>query len=186
MRKTFFILVGLLGVAALLLWISAIIPKHTPFATVSEAVTIELSCAETWQKLRNLELAHHYVPGIVRTEITTPQREGVGTSRKVYQNESKALDETVIEWSEGHGFEIRLHRGEQGAPPPFSDAFFTYSIEDTGQGNTRLTTCLRYRMRWGYLGQQIDQLLLRKQFQKRVATIAANLKQFYESTVESK
>ena len=81
-------------------------------------VVINMPREQAWSLLRDLSLAHNYVPGITRTEITTEKAEGPGASRRVFQSSGKGMDETIVEWNEGHGFLIRLHRGEKGAPPP--------------------------------------------------------------------
>ena len=88
--------------------------------TLSHSVVIEMPRAAAWSRLRDLTLAHNYVPGLVKTEVTTALREGVGASRRVYQTQARWIDETVTEWADGQGFLIRLHRGDQGAPPPFA------------------------------------------------------------------
>ena len=38
---------------------------------VTAQVVIDLPRAEAWDKLRDLSLAHNYVPGIVKTEIVS-------------------------------------------------------------------------------------------------------------------
>ncbi|MBP8926872.1 MAG: SRPBCC family protein [Pseudomonadales bacterium] len=146
-------------------------------------VTIALPRARAWEKLCDLGLAHHYVPGLVRTDITTSARIGVGASRRVYQSEARFLDETVIEWREGHGFVIRLHRGDQGAPAPFREATFRYWLDDAGDGNTSLCTTLAYTVRWGLLGKLLDRLVLAKAIRGSTRDVAICLKDFYERGV---
>ena len=36
-----------------------------------------------WEILRDLGIAHRYVPGLVRTEIRSAQTQGVGATRRV-------------------------------------------------------------------------------------------------------
>lgn len=144
-------------------------------------VLIDMPKNQAWTKLRDLSLAHNYVPGLVKTELTTEQTEGVGASRKVYQSETKGIDETVVEWEDGHGFLIRLHRGEDGPPPPFREAWFRYRLDDAGSGKTRLTTRLIYTVRWGGLGAWLERNLLRNAFRGVVRDVAVSLKLFYES-----
>ena len=84
---------------------------------VSEQIVIDLPRSEAWEKLRDISLAHNYVPGIAKTEIITEQTEGVGASRYVYRNPRSWIQETVEEWDEGSGFLIRLHKGDKPAPP---------------------------------------------------------------------
>lgn len=146
----------------------------------AEAV-IDLPLEQAWQKLRDLSLAHHYVPGLVKTEVTTRQSMGIGASRRVYQSQTRGIDETVVEWIDGHGFLIRLHRGDAGPPPPFRDAWFRYHLESAGSGKTRLTTRLIYTMRWGALGAWLERHLLRRAFRSTVRDVALSMKLFYET-----
>ena len=55
-------------------------------------IIIDLSQTKAWQRLRDLTLAHNYVPDVVRVEITTEKKEGVGASRKVFlRNNSSGM-----------------------------------------------------------------------------------------------
>lgn len=144
-------------------------------------VVMNVPREQAWEKLRDISMAHNYVPGIVKTEVTTGNKEGIGASRKVYQTETRGLDETVIEWNEGHGFLIRLHRGENGAPPPFKVASFRYRIEDAGNGQTALTTSLIFTMRWGVFGSFLHDRLLAGVFRSTIRDVALSMKAFYES-----
>ena len=145
------------------------------------SVLIAMPRAAAWEKLSDLSLAHHYVPGLVRSEIITATKMGLGASRRVYQSETRCIDETVIEWQEGQGFLIRLHRGDKGAPPPFREATFRYWLEDAGVDATRLTTTLAYTPRWGVLGRMLDRLLLAKAIRGSVRDVAICLRDFYQT-----
>ena len=144
-------------------------------------VVINMPREQAWMKLRDLGLAHNYVPGIIKTEITTEKKEGVGASRKVYQSEPKALDETVVEWKEGYGFLIRLHKGDTGSQPPFKEAFFRYHIDEAGNGQTALTTSLIYTMRWGWFGEFLQNRFLAGIFRSVIRDVAISMKAYYES-----
>lgn len=144
-------------------------------------VVINMPREQAWQLLKDLSLAHNYVPGITRTEITTAKTEGLGASRRVFQASGKGLDETVSEWYEGHGFLIRLHRDEKGAPPPFSQAAFRYRLDDAGHNCTALTTSLMFDMRWGVVGRFLYTRLLHKIFRGVIRDIAISMKQYYET-----
>lgn len=145
-------------------------------------LTLQMPRAEAWDKLRDLSLAHNYVPGLVKTQINTEIKEGVGASRKVFQTETRGIDETVVEWHEGSGFLIRLHRGEKGAPPPFKEAHFRYWLDDgEEEGTTLLTTSLIYTMGLGPLGRVLETLLLKRIFKSVISDVAISLRQFYES-----
>ena len=94
---------------------------------VSASSIIDMPRGNAWEKLRDITQAHHYVPGIVRTELVSDYAEGVGASRYVFRNAKSFIQETVTVWTDGTGFTIRLHRGEQPAPP-FRNAWFEYVL----------------------------------------------------------
>ena len=95
---------------------------------VSTRIVVDMPRAAAWEKLRDITVAHNYVPGIVNTRIVSERAEGVGASRYVYRNAKSFIQETVVEWEEGSGFLIRLHRGDKPAPP-FRNAWFRYQLD---------------------------------------------------------
>ncbi len=146
---------------------------------VTAQVIIGLPREVAWAKLRDISLAHHYVPGITRTQIVTDQLEGPGASRYVYRNASNYIQETVEEWQEGEGFTLRLHRGERPAPP-FQNALFRYHLADAGEGQTQLTATLTYDLPWGALGRWLEKRL-RRIVEATVRDVATAMKLYYES-----
>jgi hypothetical protein len=149
----------------------------------SHSYSLEMPLAReaAWQRLRDLSVAHHYVPGLTGTEIRTAQREGVGASRRVFQSGGKWLDETVTSWTEGQGFEIRLHRGEEGMVAPFREATFRYWLEDAGVSSTRLVLTLSYTLRWGVFGALLERLAMGRGVTGNLRDVALGLRDYYLS-----
>jgi uncharacterized membrane protein len=146
---------------------------------VSAQVVLDMPRAQVWEKLRDISLAHNYVPGIVKTEIVSEQREGVGASRYVYRNASSYIQETVIEWDEGHGFLIRLHRGDKPAPP-FRNAWFRYQLADEDADKTLFTASLEYELPWGFVGAWLEKRM-EKMVQATIKDVATSMKLYYET-----
>jgi hypothetical protein len=146
---------------------------------VSSQVVIDMPREQAWARLRDISLAHNYVPGIVRTEIVSPQTEGVGASRYVWRSARSYLQETVVEWREGEGFLIRLHKGDRPAPP-FRSASFRYQLADHGPDQTLFTASLQYEMPWGALGSWLEKKLA-KPVAATVADVATAMKLYYET-----
>ncbi|MCP5131295.1 MAG: SRPBCC family protein [Pseudomonadales bacterium] len=146
---------------------------------VSSQIALEMPREQAWEKLRDLSLAHNYVPGIVRTAIVSEQAEGVGASRYVYRNAKSYIQETVEEWSEGDGFLIRLHRGDKPAPP-FRRAWFRYALAEYGPDRTLLTVSLEYELPWGGLGAWLEKVM-EKTVQATIRDVAIAMKLFYET-----
>jgi hypothetical protein len=146
---------------------------------VSEQIVLDMPRGEAWEKLRNLSLAHNYVPGIVNTVIVSDQAEGIGASRYVYRNATSYIQETVMEWTDGAGFLIRLHRGDKPAPL-FRHARFRYQLADEGATKTLLATSLEYELPWGALGAWLEKRMA-KTVQATIADVALAMKLYYES-----
>jgi len=146
---------------------------------VTTQVVIDLPRDEVWNRLRDISLAHNYVPGIVKTEIVSAQAEGVGASRYVYRNAKSYIQETVVEWEQGQGFLIRLHRGDKPAPP-FRNAWFRYQLADQGPEQTLFTASLEFEMPWGALGDWLGKKM-EKVVANTVADVAAAMKLYYET-----
>ncbi len=146
---------------------------------VSTQLVLDMPRERAWEKLRDISLAHNYVPGIIRTAIVSEQREGVGASRHVYRNAKSYIQETVIEWDEGHGFLIRLHRGDKPAPP-FRNAWFRYRLDDEGADKTLFTASLEYELPWGALGALLEKRM-EKVVQATIDDVATAMKLYYET-----
>ena len=120
-------------------------------STVEASTELAMPRARAWEILRDLGIAHRYVPGLVRTEIRSMQTQGVGATRRVYRAKGEGLDETVVDWVDGHGFLLRLHKPDGTAPAPFAAASFRYRLDDVPghAGHARMTIALDYEPRWG-------------------------------------
>lgn len=148
--------------------------------TARAEILVDLPREQVWARLRDLSVAHHYVPGLTDTRITTEQREGVGTSRKVYQKGMAPLDETVVEWTEGYGFVLRLHQGDK-APLIFEEAHFSYVLEEVGPNATRFKPSLTYTVKWGAFGRLLDKLFMNGTSRGMLEKLARSFKQYYET-----
>lgn len=137
---------------------------------------LDLPQDAAWARLRDLSLAPHYVPGLTGCDFHPGPREGLGASRRV-QMKRGYLDESVVDWREGQGLVLRLHRAEQGPPFPFREASFRYALHPESGGRTRLSLSLDGDLRGGRFGEW----LLAGALRRTVAKIAVNLKAFYET-----
>lgn len=140
-------------------------------------VHIPMPREQVWEKLRDLTLAHNYVPGVTAIRIDTPQREGVGASRTVTMKNGSEMQETVEEWTEGYGFLIRLHKGDKVAMPIFSRFYFRYQIDDDGDG-TVFSPAMVYETRFGPLGALLGKLI-HKGFLGAVNDIGLAMREYY-------
>ena len=143
-------------------------------------VEIQLSRAQAWDKMRDLSRADQYVPGLTAVELTTDLVEGVGASRRVYQGSKLALDETVIEWREGEGFILRLHRGDKGPVPPLTEAYFEYAVKEHN-GAVYLHNSMRYTVGLGFVGRLLHSLAIERVVASAIRDTTVAQKLYYQS-----
>jgi len=142
-------------------------------------IEVNLSREQAWEKLRDFSAAIHYVPGLTSAEIITEQREGVGASREACQGK-RVLNETVIEWNEGQGFTLRLHRGDKGPVPPLSSASYDYGLVER-DGKVFLSNAMRYEVGLGFLGRWLDKVGISKVVSGAVRDSTIAQKIYYET-----
>jgi hypothetical protein len=148
---------------------------------VTQEVIVNLPPAAAWQRLRDLSKAHYYVHGVTDTRIDTQSTSGIGTSRTVFLKGQPPMQETVIEWREGSGFVLNLHRGGKSIAP-FERAEFTYTMTAADLNRTRLRLEMRYSL-GNWLARLMDQLFLRAMVRTNLRHTAANLQRYYETGV---
>ena len=142
--------------------------------------TIARPRADVWDQLRDLRVARHYVPGVTAIEYNSDRHEGVGASRKVFMKKRAPVDETAIEWEEGHGFTLKIHDGDRPAAP-FRWATFRYRIDDAAAGHTAVRLAFSYEMGPGLFGRLLDRLVVRPSIRRSNTAVAANMKHYYET-----
>ena len=140
-------------------------------------VHVPMPRAEAWEKLRDISLADNYVPGVKAIRIDTEQSEGIGASRTVFMENGSEMQETVEEWTDGHGFLFRLHKGDKVAIPIFKQFYFRYRIDDDGEG-TVFSPAMLYETRFGPIGA-LRGLAIHKAFGKAVHDIGLAMREYY-------
>ncbi|MGJ7516623.1 SRPBCC family protein [Pseudomonas baetica] len=145
-------------------------------AIARHSVLLNLAQHVAWSKLSDLSLAPHYVPGLTGCQFHPGPKQGLGASRRVLRKGGQYLDESVVQWREGVGFELRLHKEGSDSPFPFRKASFSYGLQPEGNA-TRITLQMHYSLRGGRLMER----WLGKAFNKVVRQIAENLKAYYET-----
>ena len=142
-------------------------------------VTVNLNAEQSWEKLRDFSTAHHYVPSIDTCEIRSEKKEGLTATRRV-AGKHQALDETIIEWNEGKGFKITLHKGDKPAFP-FKQAEFTYRIDPLDDKTSKMTTTLVYDLGMGIFGKILGALFLKGLIQNNIRDVALSLQNYYNT-----
>lgn len=147
---------------------------------VAVAVTVDVPPARAWALMSDFTLAHNYVPDLARTEILSARKRGVGAHRRVYQEDGDYLEETIIEWTEGSGFVLSLHEGQQPLAP-FKRAEFSYGMAAVTTTSTEVDLSLTVEMPWGAVGEALLDWFVEQLLEDNLVQVAAGLKYFYET-----
>ncbi|MFT5696333.1 MAG: hypothetical protein ACI9QQ_002313 [Myxococcota bacterium] len=131
------------------------------FVSVRGSAALPVSAATAWETLQDLSAAQHYVPRVTGVEFTTSSHRDVAASRRVALGPDDYLDETVVEWTEGEGFRLRLHKGDDGPPIPFGEAFFRYRLVSDAEGD-RIETTMSYTVLWGPIGSLLNWVVIER------------------------
>ncbi|WP_062260280.1 SRPBCC family protein [Endozoicomonas arenosclerae] len=160
--------------AGLSLW-----PADNPRMAVSSTQVIDLPVEQSWEKMSNLAVSHHYVPDVIDTRMLTDQTQGVGASRRVFKSEDQYVDETVVEWNEGKGFVIKLHN--ETFFLPFKEGRFRYQITDVGSQQTEFTGTMSFEPPMGLLGDWLFRNVMAAPISKTVEQTVLGLRYYYET-----
>lgn len=153
----------------------------TDLKTQQASVTVlaDIPMTSAWKNLQDFSLAHNYVPKLTRTEIVSQAKTGLGAHRRVYSG-TQYLEETIIEWKEGEGFTIKLHKGVKPMPP-FHLAEFIYALSEHSTQQTRIDLTLRFSMPLGGLGRLLGRVVILPAMRSQLRQVAAGMKHFYET-----
>ncbi len=166
--------------AWILLLSASILSIQTQAHEVTASAVVNVPLSQAWRTLQDYSLAHNYVEGVVRTEITTEQKTGLGASRKVYFNETDYNNETIVDWQEGKGFTMRLHVDDEPLTP-FTQASFRYHLTEQSSDSIKVTFGMSYQLPWGWFGEKLNQWVIQGEMEKAIVKVAAGFKHFYET-----
>ena len=140
----------------------------------------EIDLDAAWQRMRDLSMAHMYVPGLTQVTFVGAQREGVGTHRRVRMRGVLTMDETVTAWRNAAGMTLRLDRSGKGPLPPLREHYFDYGLA-VRDGRVWLVNRMRYEVGLGPLGSLLERVLLRRIFRGQIHDITLAQKLYYET-----
>lgn len=148
--------------------------------TVEKQILIDLPLSSSWKKMKDISLAHNYIPNVRKIEIVSANSEGVGASRRAYlEKHNQIINEKVIAWEEGSGFTLRLDKNGKRASGWFNELHFRYYIE-AADHKTLFKPAILYQPRWNFL-PQLQKKLYSCVLGKKLKVICESMKSYYET-----
>lgn len=130
---------------------------------------------DVWQALADIGHIYQWNPGVVHSEVTSEDVAGLGAERHCNLGGKNYLDETVVAWEVGKRLTMRI----VGTNLPFQRADIRFSLSPDGEG-TVVTVSPEYTLKFGIVGQMLDAVFVRRNYEKGMADLLAGLKQHVE------
>ena len=145
-------------------------------STFVEKITIHASKGDVWNVLANIGSIAQWNPGVVESRMTTSGELGLGAGRRCELGGKNYLDEDVIEWEPEKKLTMRI----MGTNLPFKRADIRFSLEGSDR-ETTVAVSPDYELKFGLVGQLLDILFVRRQYQQGMVKLLLGLKQFVEN-----
>lgn len=144
---------------------------------LENTVLIDAAPERVWAVVGRLDALHEYDPGVVKAEVTSDCRAGVGASRRCELKPGGWFRERVTIWEPERELAFELF----DCSLPVKRLSHRYRLTAT-QGGTLVEQRMEYLLKLGPLGLLMDVLLVRRQWDRGIRSFLAGLKRFAEAS----
>ena len=139
-------------------------------------IKIRAPVSEVWKVLADIGTISHWNPGVVSSNVTTDEVEGVSVRRHCALGGGNYLDEEVVDWKIGKRLTMRII----GTNLPFKTADIRFTLH-ADNSETVVTVSPEYTIKFGLLGTVLDLLFVRRTYVKGMKRLLVGLKSHIES-----
>ena len=151
--------------------------KLINMATLRNEIAINAPVEKIWAVLSDLSLLEKYDPAVLKSEVISVEKPGIGTMRKVYMKDGKNwFEEKVTIWQPNQALTIQL----TNCTFPINGLKHSYSFS-SGGGITVVREVMEYEVKFGLFGKLLDWLMIKKQSDKGIKLFMEGLKRFVEN-----
>ena len=143
---------------------------------LENSIRISAPPEQVWAALAALDELHHIDPGVKKAVIISTAREGVGAARQCDLKPGGWFKEKVAEWKPGQSLAFELF--DCTLPVRRLRHSYTFTAAD---GGTLVTQHMEYVLKFGFLGQVMDAMVVRKKWDAGIKSFFAGLKQHVEA-----
>ncbi|MFW9779834.1 MAG: SRPBCC family protein [Candidatus Heimdallarchaeota archaeon] len=146
-----------------------------PIVTVTSKV--EASVDQIWNVISNFEQPHRYHPYIIKTQLLSDQKQGIGAKRRCDMNDNTFVVEEVVEWIEKERITV-----DEAHFHAVSQSRVLFGLNRVTESISTVTIRMDYVRKSGFLGWLEEQITI-KIFMKRVfKMIIKNIEDLIYST----
>lgn len=143
---------------------------------LENSIRINASPEKVWSVLSSLDVLDQYDPGIKKSEVVSPSKEGPGSARKCDLAPGGWFKERVAEWKPHETISFELFE----CTLPVRSLRHRYTLTREG-GATLVRQRMEYELKYGPLGKLMDAMMVRKKWDAGIKGFFAGLKHYVET-----
>ncbi|HXS36212.1 MAG TPA: SRPBCC family protein [Flavipsychrobacter sp.] len=144
--------------------------------TLKNEIAINAPVDKIWAVLSDLALLEKYDPTVLKSELISVEKSGIGAKRKVYMKDGKNwFEEKITIWQPNQTLTIQL----TNCTFPIKGLRHSYSFSSSGD-NTIVKQVMEYEVKFGLLGKLMNWMMIKKQSDRGVKLFMDGLKKIVE------
>jgi len=143
---------------------------------LENAIRIDAPPEKVWSVLASLDSLEQYDPGVTKSEVVTPAREGPGAARRCDLAPGGWFKEKVSEWRPNEGISFELFE----CTLPVRRLRHSYTLASEA-GGTVVRQRMEYDLKYGPLGKLLDAVMVRRKWDAGIKSFFAGLKRYVET-----
>jgi ligand-binding SRPBCC domain-containing protein len=144
---------------------------------LENSIFIDAPPEKVWSVLSTLDVLERYDPGVQKSEVVSPTREGLGSARRCDLEAGGWFKEKVTDFKPHEAIAFELFE----CTLPVRRLKHSYTLRGDGKG-TLVEQRMEYALKFGPVGTLLDALFVRKKWDAGVKGFFAGLKRYVETT----
>ena len=145
---------------------------------IAHEVAIDAPKQKVWEVLSDFGNVYRTSPNIIKSYLTSDQKQGVGTTRHCdFTSMGAQVEERITEWNDGESIKIDIY--ERKNMPMVADMKAVFTLKSDGD-NTVLSGIFEYQMS-NSIGSLINRLTMRKMNERAWVSFLAGIKHYVET-----
>jgi len=147
---------------------------------LQNSIRIDAPPEKVWSVLASLDALAKYDPGVSKSEIVSPAKEGPGAARRCDLTPGGWFKERIADWCPNEEISFELYE----CTLPVRRLHHSYTLVPQG-GATVVRQRMEYELKFGPLGKVLDAVVVRRKWTAGIKGFLAGLKRYVETSQSS-
>jgi ligand-binding SRPBCC domain-containing protein len=143
---------------------------------LENSIRIDATPEKVWSVLASLDALAKYDPGVSRSEIVSPAKEGPGAARRCDLTPGGWFKERVADWRPNEALSFELYE----CTLPVRRLRHSYTLVREGDG-TLVRQRMEYELKFGPVGKLLDAVMVRRKWNAGIKGFLSGLKRYTET-----